>query len=55
MQNDKITRQIKCQKMKPEKNNYTKVSKKNMGEKRTLIRGKIKNFNWRVKLNQKYL
>jgi hypothetical protein len=25
---DKITRQIKCQKMKPEKNNYTKGSKK---------------------------
>jgi len=33
--------------------NYTKRSKKNKGEKKALIRGKIKIFNWRVKLNLK--
>jgi hypothetical protein len=31
-------------KNKTKKNNYTKGSKKNKGEKRTLIRGKIKIF-----------
>jgi hypothetical protein len=37
-------------KNKPEKK-ITQKDLKNKGEKRTLIRGKIKNFNWRVKLN----
>jgi hypothetical protein len=50
MYNDKITWKIKCQKIK-QKNNYTKGSKKNKGEKTKIIRGKIKKFNWRVKLN----
>ena len=38
--------------MKLEKKiNYTKKSKKVEGEKKILIRGQIKIFSWRVKLN----
>jgi hypothetical protein len=40
-------------KIRRKKINYIKGSKKIKGERKTLIRGLIKNFSWRVKLNSK--